>query len=159
MRSLRTPQRLRLLVVSSVVLHGCLLCPQEPVLTETRWTQMPDETSGMAPYENVRSLTRLHRVPATRVRPGSGVDSDACQGIRTAGCAHGAVLNRWQDSLWVDALASCLACGGGQSMGGCARAHAAGRLVDRADPASGRTPHCALRPPATVRTRTRRWST
>jgi aminopeptidase YwaD len=26
---------------------------------------MRDETSGMAPYENLRSLTRLHRVPAT----------------------------------------------------------------------------------------------
>ena len=65
MRSLITPQRLRLLVVSSVVLHGCLLCAQQPFLSETQWTQNRDETSGMAPYENLRSLTRLHRVPAT----------------------------------------------------------------------------------------------
>src|SRR5580704_10791871 len=65
MRSLRTPQRLRLLVASSVVLHGCLLCAQQPFLTETQWTQIRDETSGLAPYENLRSLTRLHRVPAT----------------------------------------------------------------------------------------------
>ncbi|MFZ0297030.1 MAG: hypothetical protein WAM13_01645, partial [Candidatus Sulfotelmatobacter sp.] len=65
MRSLSTPQRLQLLVVSSVVLHGCLLRAQQPFLTETQWTQMRDETSGMAPYENLRSLTRLHRVPAT----------------------------------------------------------------------------------------------
>src|SRR5580700_10099017 len=65
MRSLRTPQRLRLLVASSVVLHGCLLCAQQPFLTETLWTQIREETSGMAPYENLRSLTRLHRVPGT----------------------------------------------------------------------------------------------
>jgi aminopeptidase YwaD len=65
MRSLSTPQRLRLFVVSSVVLHGYLLCAQQPFLTETQWTQIRDETSGLAPYENLRSLTRLHRVPAT----------------------------------------------------------------------------------------------
>src|ERR1700685_2865462 len=65
MRSLSTTRRLRLLVASSVVLYGCLLSAQQPFLTETQWTQMRDETGGMAPYENLRSLTRLHRVPAT----------------------------------------------------------------------------------------------
>ena len=65
MRSLSTTRRLRLLVASSVVLYGCLLSAQQPFLTEAQWTQMRDEASGMAPYENLRSLTRLHRVPAT----------------------------------------------------------------------------------------------
>ena len=58
-------QRLRPLVASWVVLHACLLYAQRPFLTEAQWTLMRDETSGTAPYENLRSLTRLHRVPAT----------------------------------------------------------------------------------------------
>ncbi len=58
-------QHLRLLVASSVVLYGGLLSAQQPFLTETQWIQMRDEASGTAPYENLRSLTRLHRVPAT----------------------------------------------------------------------------------------------
>ena len=65
MLSLRMLQRLRPLVASWVVLHGCLLYAQRPFLTEAQWTLMRDETSGTAPYENLRSLTRLHRVPAT----------------------------------------------------------------------------------------------
>jgi aminopeptidase YwaD len=65
MSSHRTLQRLRLLVASWVVLHACLLCAQQPFLTKTQWTQIRDEASGSAPYENLRSLTRLHRVPAT----------------------------------------------------------------------------------------------
>ena len=48
-----------------MVLHGCLLYAQQPFLSEAQWTQMRDEASGTAPYENLRSLTRLHRVPAT----------------------------------------------------------------------------------------------
>jgi hypothetical protein len=48
-----------------VALHGCLLLAQQPFLSEAQWTQMRDEASGLAPYENLRSLTRLHRVPAT----------------------------------------------------------------------------------------------
>jgi hypothetical protein len=58
-------QRLRPLLVSWVVLHACLLNAQRPFLTEAQWTLMRDETSGTAPYENLRSLTRWHRVPAT----------------------------------------------------------------------------------------------
>jgi aminopeptidase YwaD len=65
MLSLRVLQRLRPLVASWVVLHACLLYAQRPFLTEAQWTLMRDETSGTAPYENLRSLTRLHRVPAT----------------------------------------------------------------------------------------------
>ena len=58
-------QRLRPLIVLWVVLHACLLYAQRPFVTEVQWTRMRDETSGTAPYENLRSLTRLHRVPAT----------------------------------------------------------------------------------------------
>jgi aminopeptidase YwaD len=65
MRSLSTSKCLRLLVASSAVLYGSLLSAQQPFLTETQWTQLRDEVSGTAPYENLRSLTRLHRVPAT----------------------------------------------------------------------------------------------
>jgi len=65
MLSLRMLQSLRPLLVSWVVLHACLLNAQRPFLTEAQWTLMRDETSGTAPYENLRSLTRLHRVPAT----------------------------------------------------------------------------------------------
>ena len=65
MLSLRMVQGLRPLVASWVVLHACLLFAQRPFLTEAQWTLMRDETSGTAPYENLRSLTRLHRVPAT----------------------------------------------------------------------------------------------
>jgi hypothetical protein len=48
-----------------VVLHGGLLYAQQPFLSGAQWTLLRDEASGLAPYENLRSLTRLHRVPAT----------------------------------------------------------------------------------------------
>jgi aminopeptidase YwaD len=38
---------------------------QRPFLSETQWSNLRDEASGTAPYENLRALTRLHRVPAT----------------------------------------------------------------------------------------------
>jgi len=38
---------------------------QRPFLSETQWSDLRDEASGAAPYENLRGLTRLHRVPAT----------------------------------------------------------------------------------------------
>src|SRR5580700_9130459 len=57
--------RLRLLVVSSWILVSCPLYAQQPFLSETQWTALRDEASGVAPYENLRFLTRLHRVPAT----------------------------------------------------------------------------------------------
>ncbi len=55
-----TTTRCFLLLVAS-----CLLCAQQPFLSEAQWTLLRDEASGVAPYENLRSLTRLHRVPAT----------------------------------------------------------------------------------------------
>ena len=42
-----------------------MLCAQQPFLTVGQWTLMREEASGLAPYENLRVLTRLHRVPAT----------------------------------------------------------------------------------------------
>jgi len=38
---------------------------QEPFLPAEQWVRLRDEASGAAPYENLRYLTRLHRVPAT----------------------------------------------------------------------------------------------
>jgi aminopeptidase YwaD len=57
--------RARFLIASWVVLHGCLLCAQQPFLSDAQWTLLRDETSGLAPHENLRTLTQLHRVPAT----------------------------------------------------------------------------------------------
>jgi aminopeptidase YwaD len=66
MRSFNTTECLRLIVaLSGVVVYGFQLHAQRPFLTETQWIAMRDEASGMAPYENLRTLTRLHRVPAT----------------------------------------------------------------------------------------------
>jgi aminopeptidase YwaD len=58
-------RRVQLLILSGALLHGCLLYAQQPFLTPAQWTLLRDESSGLAPYENLRSLTRLHRVPAT----------------------------------------------------------------------------------------------
>ena len=38
---------------------------QQPFLTARQWTTLRDESNGAAPYENLRYLTTLHRVPAT----------------------------------------------------------------------------------------------
>lgn len=38
---------------------------QQPFLDAHQWTVLRDESSGVAPYENLRYLTGLHRVPAT----------------------------------------------------------------------------------------------
>jgi hypothetical protein len=38
---------------------------QEPFLSAPQWTAIRNESSGAAPYENLRYLTTLHRVPAT----------------------------------------------------------------------------------------------
>jgi len=62
----RTATRQKMfLIASSLFLHGCLLYAQQPFLSDAQWTLLRDEASGLAPYENLRSLTRLHRVPAT----------------------------------------------------------------------------------------------
>jgi hypothetical protein len=38
---------------------------QSPFLSADHWSTLRAESSGAAPYENLRALTRLHRVPAT----------------------------------------------------------------------------------------------
>src|SRR5271169_3595263 len=38
---------------------------QQPFLTGRQWLALRDESNGAAPYENLRYLTTLHRVPAT----------------------------------------------------------------------------------------------
>jgi aminopeptidase YwaD len=56
--------------------HICLIClivalatlsalAQQPFLSPKQWTTLRDESNGAAPYENLRYLTGLHRVPAT----------------------------------------------------------------------------------------------
>jgi aminopeptidase YwaD len=45
-----------------------ICCPawaQHPFLSETQWSAIRKEVGGTAPYENLRALSRLHRVPAT----------------------------------------------------------------------------------------------
>jgi aminopeptidase YwaD len=54
-----------LLATLWMVVPGCAVHAQQPLLTGTQWTEIRDEASGMVPYENLRSLTRWHRVPAT----------------------------------------------------------------------------------------------
>jgi aminopeptidase YwaD len=65
MRIFDATRLLRLFVVSSLIFLSCLLYAQEPFLSEAQWTAVRDEASGLVPYENLRLLTRLHRVPAT----------------------------------------------------------------------------------------------
>ena len=43
----------------------CAACGEQPLLPESQWALLRSEASGTAPYENLRALTRLHRVPAT----------------------------------------------------------------------------------------------
>src|ERR1700743_159362 len=38
---------------------------QRPFLPDSDWSGLRAEGSGASPYENLRALTRLHRVPAT----------------------------------------------------------------------------------------------
>src|SRR5260221_7622198 len=38
---------------------------QQPFLSTSQWVSLRNESSGAAPYENLRQITRLHRVPAT----------------------------------------------------------------------------------------------
>ena len=47
------------------VLTGAGAWPQQPFLTGQQWTALRDESSGTSPFENLRVLTGLHRVPAT----------------------------------------------------------------------------------------------
>ena len=57
--------RLGLGVVLLWVIQSSTAWAQHPFLSDTDWSQLRHEASGSAPYENLRALTRLHRVPAT----------------------------------------------------------------------------------------------
>ncbi|MGB6630171.1 MAG: M28 family peptidase [Terriglobales bacterium] len=48
-----------------VVAFTALFAFGQPVLSVHQWTALRDESSGAVPYENLRYLSGLHRVPAT----------------------------------------------------------------------------------------------
>jgi aminopeptidase YwaD len=57
-------------VFAAVCLPICLLAtgvawPLQPFLTDQQWSALREEAGGTSPYENLRVLTGLHRVPAT----------------------------------------------------------------------------------------------
>src|ERR1700742_882588 len=55
------------IVLSFALLVGVapLARAQHPFLTDAEWSALRHEAGGVSPYENLRALTRLHRVPAT----------------------------------------------------------------------------------------------
>ena len=48
-----------------LLLSAITTVAQQPFLTDSQWTALKNESNGAAPYENLRYLTTLHRVPAT----------------------------------------------------------------------------------------------
>ncbi len=54
-------------ILLSMLAPACsaTLLAQQPFLSQTQWNTLRDEASGSAPYENLRVLTQLHRVPTT----------------------------------------------------------------------------------------------
>jgi aminopeptidase YwaD len=63
-RTLR-PSHAFVLLVATAIASPTQVCAQSPFLSATEWSILRHEASGTAPYENLRALTRLHRVPAT----------------------------------------------------------------------------------------------
>ena len=60
------PPMLRSILCSFLLLSGASLAlAQQPFLTSEQWVKLRDEANGAAPYENLRYLTRWHRVPVT----------------------------------------------------------------------------------------------
>jgi aminopeptidase YwaD len=53
------------LLCAFVLLNSVSAVSQLPFLDSHQWIALRDEASGAAPYENLRYITRLHRVPAT----------------------------------------------------------------------------------------------
>lgn len=53
------------LIVSLIAFATLGAAGQQPFLNSGQWTALRDEAGGAAPYENLRYLTGLHRVPAT----------------------------------------------------------------------------------------------
>ena len=57
-------------IAFALLLMVCMLTAavaraQQPFLSEQQWSTLRDEASGTGPFENLRFLTGLHRVPAT----------------------------------------------------------------------------------------------
>jgi len=57
-------------LICGVIVAVSLLCSipslaQQPFLNTKQWNALRDEANGAAPYENLRYLSTLHRVPAT----------------------------------------------------------------------------------------------
>ena len=60
------PSMLRTILSAVLLLSAATFAlAQQPFLSSEQWIKLRDEASGAAPYENLRYLTRLHRVPAT----------------------------------------------------------------------------------------------
>ncbi len=57
--------RLSLSVAFLWVIQSPAAWAQHPFLSDDEWSHLRHEASGSAPYENLRAITRLHRVPAT----------------------------------------------------------------------------------------------
>ena len=56
---------MRKLRLFCLLLSTGIALAQEPFLPTAQWTAIRNESSGAAPYENLRYLTGIHRVPAT----------------------------------------------------------------------------------------------
>ena len=56
---------MRSLICFLIALTTLCAFAQQPFLGVREWTALRDESSGAAPYENLRYLTGLHRVPGT----------------------------------------------------------------------------------------------
>ncbi len=56
---------LRILSVILLTLTAIGAFAQQPFLNTHQWTALRDESNGAVPYENLRYLTTLHRVPST----------------------------------------------------------------------------------------------
>jgi len=56
---------MRNLICFLIALTTLCAFAQQPFLGVREWTALGDESNGAAPYENLRYLTGLHRVPAT----------------------------------------------------------------------------------------------
>src|SRR6202163_898691 len=53
------------LIFCCIAFASLFCCAQRPFLDNHQWTTLRDESNGAVAYENLRFLTRLHRVPAT----------------------------------------------------------------------------------------------
>src|SRR6185369_17422354 len=61
-----SPSMLRTILATVLLLSAATFAlAQQPFLSSEQWIKLRDEASGTMPYENLRYLTRLHRVPAT----------------------------------------------------------------------------------------------